>query len=64
WIDALHAAGVREIEVASFVPAACSASIQRSLSAVGMVAATDCRPSRGPTSLISTSVDVMNLSPQ
>jgi hypothetical protein len=30
--------------------AATSASIQRSLCAVGMVAWTDCRPSRGPTS--------------
>ena len=35
-------------------PAATSASIQRSLAAVGIVALTDCMPSRGPTSLMRT----------
>ena len=48
-------AGTKEATSISRTPAATSASIQRSLSAVGMVALTDCKPSRGPTSLIRTS---------
>ena len=48
-------AGTKEHTSISRSPLATSASIQRSLSAVAMVALTDCRPSRGPTSLISTS---------
>ncbi|MNT31615.1 hypothetical protein D3C72_1674600 [compost metagenome] len=47
-------AGTNEPTSISRSPAATSASIQRSLSAVGMVALTDCRPSRGPTSLMRT----------
>jgi DNA-binding IclR family transcriptional regulator len=44
-------AGTKEATSISRRPAACKAVIQRILSAVGMVALTDCRPSRGPTSL-------------
>jgi hypothetical protein len=47
-------AGTKEQTSISRSPAACSAVIQRSLWAVGIVRATLCRPSRGPTSLIST----------
>ena len=50
-------AGTKDATSISRTPAAYSASIQRSLSAVGMVALTDCRPSRGPTSLMRTAED-------
>jgi len=46
--------GTKEPTSISRRPAATSASIQRSLWAVGMVALTDCSPSRGPTSLMRT----------
>ncbi|KAG1259722.1 hypothetical protein G6F65_015236 [Rhizopus arrhizus] len=48
-------AGTNDATSISRNPAATSASIHRNLSAVGMVAFTDCSPSRGPTSLIRTS---------
>ena len=57
-------AGTKEQTSISRRPAAYSALIQHSLSAVAMVRATLCRPSRGPTSLISTEdagVDCMRL---
>jgi hypothetical protein len=53
-------AGTKDATSISRTPAAWSASIQRSLSAVGIVALTDCRPSRGPTSLIRTSGGVID----
>ena len=48
-------AGTKDPTSISRRPLATSASIQRSFCAVGMVALTDCNPSRGPTSLIRTS---------
>ena len=48
-------AGTKEPTSISFTPAACRAAIQRHLSAVAMVRATDCKPSLGPTSLMCTS---------
>ena len=51
--------GTKEHTSSSRSPAATSASSQRSLSAVGMVARTDCRPSRMPTSLMSTAGGAM-----
>ena len=56
-------AGTKEPTSISRRPAACSALIQRSLSAVGMQALTDCRPSLGPTSLIRTVAVFMALFP-
>jgi hypothetical protein len=46
--------GTKEAHLNLAQAAGHSASSQRSLCAVGMVAFTDCRPSRGPTSLIKT----------
>ncbi len=46
--------GTKEATSISRMPLAYRASIQESLAGVGMVALTDCRPSRGPTSLIKT----------
>src|SRR5512140_2866143 len=47
-------AGTNEPTSISRSPAAYKASIHLRLSAVGITVLTDCRPSRGPTSLIST----------
>ena len=47
-------AGTNEPTSISRSPAAYRASIHWHLYPVGMTALTDCRPSRGPTSLIST----------
>ena len=47
-------AGTKEPTSISCTPAATKASIQRHLSAVDMMDLTDCKPSRGPTSLMRT----------
>ena len=49
-------AGTNEPTSISGIPAAASADIQAFLAAVGMMGVILCRPSRGPTSLISISI--------